>query len=379
MQDFGTKADNSAPPGGQLSAAEFNNLATENENAVSRSGQTLSGASATQLATSLFLHGVKSETFQDSGAANAYVATPASGSSGVLLPANYAALNGTIISFKAAFANTAASTLNIGQTTGTLLGSKAIRTSSDTAIPANSIAAGQYVRLIYNSAFDTGNGAWELLRGSIVGFQVITASGTYTPTVGMRYVKVRYVGGGGGSGIVAATTSTQTAAAGGGASGSYGEAILTAGQIGASQSVTIGTAGVGGTAGSGGGTGGTSTLGALLSAPGGQGSPAGVAVATTASGIATGGVSGAATTGGNVFNTAGQQGEYGITITSQTLGGTGGSNPVGVGGQAGGVSFTPTSGSGYGAGAGGVANGISQAAKVGIAGLPGVFIFEEYA
>jgi len=163
MQDFGTKADNSPPPGGQLSAAEFNNLATENENAVLRGGLSLSGASDTQLAQSVFLHSVKATSFQDSGAANAYVATPISGASGVLLPASYAAMSGAVVSFKAANSSTAASTLNIGQTTGTLIGSKAIRTQSDVAIPAGAIQAGQTVQLIYNPAFDSGNGAWELL------------------------------------------------------------------------------------------------------------------------------------------------------------------------------------------------------------------------
>lgn len=163
MQDFGTKADNSPPPGGQLSAAEFNNLANEAENAVLRAGLTLSGASATQLAESMFLHGVKAEAFQDSGAANAYVATPVSGTSGVLLPATYANMGGAIILFKASAANTGASTLNIGQTTGTLLGAKQIRTQNDTPILSGSISAGQYVQLIYNSAFNGGAGAWEIL------------------------------------------------------------------------------------------------------------------------------------------------------------------------------------------------------------------------
>lgn len=163
MQDFGTKADNSPPPGGQLSAAEFNNLATENENAVLHSGQALSGASDTQLAQSLFLHGVKSASFQDSGAANAYVATPVSGASGVLLPAAYTNLAGSVITFKASNANSGASTLNIGQTTGTLLGSKPIRTQADTALLSGAIVAGQYIQVVYNAAFDSGNGAWELL------------------------------------------------------------------------------------------------------------------------------------------------------------------------------------------------------------------------
>lgn len=176
MQDFGTKADNSPPPGGQLSAVEFNNLATESENAVSRSGQTLSGASDTQLAQSLFLHGVKSETFQDSGAANAYVATPVSGASGVLLPTTYANMGGAVISFKASAGNSGASTLNIGQTTGTLLGSKPIRTSADTALSSSSIIAGQYISVVYNPAFDTGAGAWELLPWSSVSAYPVVGS-----------------------------------------------------------------------------------------------------------------------------------------------------------------------------------------------------------
>ncbi len=168
MQDFGTKADNSPPPGGQLSAAEFNNLATENENAVLRSGQTLNGATDTQLAQSMFLHGVKSQSFQDSGAANAYVATPVSGAGGVLLPSGYTSFSGSMITFKASNTNTSASTLNIGQTTGTLIGSKAIRTQTDTALLPGSIVSGRYVSLIYNPAFDSSNGAWELLTAPAV-------------------------------------------------------------------------------------------------------------------------------------------------------------------------------------------------------------------
>lgn len=162
MQDFGTKADNSPPPGGQLSAAEFNNLATENENAVLRSGQTLSGASDTQMATSLFLHGVKSGTFQDSGAANAYVATPVSGSSGVLLPTGYTSMDGAVIIFKASNGNTAASTLNIGQTTGTLIGTKAIVDQTGAAISSGAITGGAYVMVRFDASI--GAGSWVLIQ-----------------------------------------------------------------------------------------------------------------------------------------------------------------------------------------------------------------------
>ena len=164
MQDFGTKADDTAGPSGQLSAAEFNNLATELENAVLRSGQALNGGLVTQLAISLFLHGVKAQTFQDSGAVNAYVATPVSGSGGVLLPADYTNMDGMIVLFKASNANTGASTLNVGQTTGTLLGTKAIVDQAGAALTSGAIAAANYIQLRYDASI--GAGSWVLLPSS---------------------------------------------------------------------------------------------------------------------------------------------------------------------------------------------------------------------
>lgn len=166
MQDFGSKTDNSPPPGGQLSAAEFNNLATENENAVLRSGAALSGASETQLAESLFIHAVKAQSFQDSGAANAYVCTPISGSSGVMLPAAYTNLSGSMLRFIAANSNSGASTINIGQTTGTLLGSKKILSVSGAALVGGEIVSGAYVSLTYDPALDGGAGAWRVLSSN---------------------------------------------------------------------------------------------------------------------------------------------------------------------------------------------------------------------
>lgn len=291
MQDFGTKADNSPPPGGQLSATEFNNLATENENAVLRSGQALSGASDTQLAQSLFLHGVKSESFQDSGAANAYVATPVSGASGVLLPNSYTNLNGATIAFKAANANTTAATLNIGQTTGTLLGAKAIRTQADTAIPAGSIGAGVYLQLTYNPAFDSGNGAWVLMpwasanllttafsntavyrrSGGVQQVSVNGAAFTVTGATTFIYpasgvVRKRVWGAGGGGGGV----SGASAAGSGGNGGGYSEGIFKAAP-GTSESVTIGSGGAGGVGANNGATGGSTTAGTVVCTGGGGG------------------------------------------------------------------------------------------------------------
>src|SRR3546814_1898282 len=63
---------------------------------------------------------------------------------------------GAAISFVAATTNTGAATLNIGQTTGGLLGPKAIRNQNNTAIAANSIVAGRHVQLRYDSSLDSG-------------------------------------------------------------------------------------------------------------------------------------------------------------------------------------------------------------------------------
>lgn len=180
MQDFGTKTNNSPPPGGQLSADEFNNYINELENSVTRSGQALNGASITQLATSLFLHSVKSEAFQDSGVANAYVGTPVSGINGVLLPADYAQMDGAKISFIASNANSGNSTLNIGQTTGTLLGAKKLLTLAGAEIPSGTISAGMYVTAQFNIALDSANGAWVLTEVDNLNAAIATVAAAST-------------------------------------------------------------------------------------------------------------------------------------------------------------------------------------------------------
>lgn len=220
---------------------------------------------------------------------------------------------------------------------------------------------------------------WEPAgKGQLISSQVVSASGTLNAPAGFAIARFRLSGGGGGSGVVVSTNASQVSAVGGGASGSYLEGWLTAAQFGASQTVTIGAAGPGGTAGSGGGAGGPSSVGTLLTAPGGLGSPASIVVATTSTDVSVGGMPGAVATGGTVLNETGMQGDYGIAILSKTLGGRGGFNPMGSPGQAAGSTFTPTSGTGFGSGGGGWANGVSTVAKVGIAGLPGGLIVDWY-
>jgi len=212
---------------------------------------------------------------------------------------------------------------------------------------------------------------------SILNVQVFTTNGTYTPTTGMKNCYVKYCGGGGGSGVVTNTSASQVSAAGGGASGSYGEAWLTALQIGANKAITVGAGGTAGTGSSNGGNGGVSSMGVLLIAPGGGGSPLGPAISTAAAFIISGGIPGGVVTGGNVISGNGTGGSPGLCMLTASIGGSGGSTPIGIGGQTG---ASITAGSGYGAGAAGQFSGPSNAlAKDGLPGIGGAFIIIEYS
>ena len=139
-----------------LGAVNINNFLSELEASVSRSGQTLSvddGAAdpdTTQLAKSLFIHATKATAFQAGGTANAIELTPVSGSSGVLLPPDYTLLSGMRIAFSPAASNTGAVTVNIGQTSGTLLGSKALLSSSGSPLVGGELTAGKTVEIQYD-------------------------------------------------------------------------------------------------------------------------------------------------------------------------------------------------------------------------------------
>lgn len=175
--------------------------------------------------------------------------------------------------------------------------------------------------------------------------QTFTSSGTYTPTTGMAYAVVEMVGGGGKGGA--------SYAGGGGGAGAYIKALLTAAQIGSSQSVTIGAA----SSGSGGGT---TSVGSLLSCTGGADG------ATGGPNQNAGGAGGSptTTTGTAVVTMTGQNGGYGNRGNADQfdLGGLGGSNPMGMGGaqimQSSSSTINGNSGTGYGSGgSGGVGTG----------------------
>jgi len=156
--------DNTADPYFQ-GAGESQAHWSEHANAVTRSGQTPAIADGTgedlyQTAKAMFINGVAGQSFQDNGTANAYQLTPLTGASGLVIP-DYAQLQGAVITFKAGNAPTAASTVNIGQTTGTYLGTKPLLRKDGSALSGGEFLANEFVNIQYNS------GSWYLMYSSL--------------------------------------------------------------------------------------------------------------------------------------------------------------------------------------------------------------------
>lgn len=219
-------------------------------------------------------------------------------------------------------------------------------------------------------------------NGRLIGVQVFTSSGTYTPTTGTNSVVVEVQAPGGGTGGVAATAAGTISASTGSGSGAYAKVRFTTGFSGVT--VTIGAPGTAGTAGANaGGTGGTTSFGALISCPGGAPSLGGPATSTTG-----GMVPGAAKTsnptisGGTTIESVAGGGTSPsfLLTTAQAFSSPGANSMLGVGGtQANTVGQPAASGTGYGAGAAAPINGNSASAQAGAAGQPAIVIVYEYS
>jgi len=182
--------------------------------------------------------------------------------------------SGLKLRLKAGFTNTGAATLNVTPSGGAAFGVKAIKvyTASGEGDPAaGNIKVGGHYIVQYDAAANAAAGAWMLLNPSQAAatVQTFTAGGTYTPTTGAVYCAVMAKGGGGGGGSGNVIGSVF---GGGGGEGAESWKLTTAAAL-SGQTVTVGAGGAAQAANTNltGGTGGTSSIGSIITAPGGIG------------------------------------------------------------------------------------------------------------
>jgi hypothetical protein len=224
-------------------------------------------------------------------------------------------------------------------------------------------AAGDNSENIATTAFCTGR---------LLNVQVFDTAGTftYTPTTGTDRVRVTVIGGGGGGGGIAATGSGQFGVSGGGQAGAFAVGLITSGFAGVT--ITVGAAGTGATGVAGGVAGGTSSFGSIIECTGGAGG--GSVAASTGAVNAVGGSSGGVATGGNILNINGLHGgpASGQSAAGFGVGGIGGSNPYGFGGNA-------SVATGFGGGGSGGVQIQNTAAGTGGNGSGGMVMVEEFS
>ena len=222
--------------------------------------------------------------------------------------------------------------------------------------------------------FVGGDNACHALPRGPIAIKTFTASGTYTPSAGMKTCIIECVGGGGAGGGLSGVTGYALFGGGGGAGG-YSRKLATAAQIGASQVVTVGAGGAG-VANAAGGAGGSSSVGSLCVANGGGGGQA-------AQNGAMVGVGGAAGTGDFTCTGApGVSGCYGTPANPFGVFGGGGSSMFGGGAPSqfcNANNWIPGgNASGYGGGGSGGAATLATGVITGGAGGSGLVVITEY-
>jgi hypothetical protein len=259
---------------------------------------------------------------------------------------------GAEIIFKPTTNNTTAVTVAIDSIAGTKAIEKMVAGTS-TALAASDLLSGVVYRAVYDGTryqLQTGGGS------IVIKTQSFSASGTYTPDPNMKYCEVEAFGGGGGG----ASASTNSGGGGGGA-GEQATSVLTAADIGASKTVTIGT---GGAADS---NGGNTSLGSLVVANGGL---AGNGSASQTAGG--GGLGGSGGTGQKLFRGApGGSGGGTLSGSQSAPGGSGGGSGGGIGRRA-------TNGTDGQANSGGGGAGGSGTSSSGGAGGSGFIWIKEF-
>lgn len=252
---------------------------------------------------------------------------------------------------------TTAVTLNVNA-----LGAKNITKQGATALAIGDIQGGEVVEVTYDGTqfqLQTPNFSLIPVSGRLLNIQVVTVSGTYTPTAGANSAIVFGAGSGGAAGGLPTTGTSQTAGSAGGSAGAFGAIRIPSGLT--SQTVTIGAAGVGG---SGiGGAGQACSWGALMVLPGGPGGYPGTAT-TALTAAQVGGPSAAPSgTGQFLFSSAGLSGAPGFS-------------GIGIAGNPGHSLFGP---GGFGSGGFGGSIGPNTPGANGQNGYAGGFVVFEYS
>lgn len=222
------------------------------------------------------------------------------------------------------------------------------------------------------------SGMTALTPGRLLNVQVFTANGTITKTAGAKKWKIRVLGGGGGSSAAPATGAGQVSVSNGGGAGAYAEGIYDVTSI-STAAVTIGSGGAGGNSSSQyGGDGSATSVGSLISAPGGaKGLPAGPANPPFQP-VANNNSNGP--TGYNIVGSSGAGAEAAVAVsTNYAIGSRGANSLFGAGGPVVAINTAAVTGSGFGSGASGCSNGTSQPVNPGAQGRSGIAIIEEYA
>jgi len=208
------------------------------------------------------------------------------------------------------------------------------------------IAAGAWALISCNGTAFSAMGAGSVPSGVLIGYQVFTASGTYTKATNNPSFVIAEVVGGGGDGGAGTTGGVDNNAGSGGGGGGFSRKKILAAALGSGETVTVG------------GRNGTSSFGAHCSATGG------------ADGVTNGlGGAGGVGSGGdlNISGNAGSPPNY--MSNSLDAAGCGGGSFYGGGGKGG------VNGGSYGGGAGGSTPGTTSQ----FTGASGVVIVWEYA
>jgi hypothetical protein len=170
--------------GDDLTADEFNDIPTEEENLITSTGQTLTAGDLYQIAKAVAMYAAVGDFYVDSGSANDYILTAVSP---LQAPTQY--MDGFRVRFRIGHTNTGSATINVNS-----LGIKNIvKEDGITPLGAGDLVLGEHGELIFNAninafelyshkyqdnVFTTGDWCWTIKNAPPTGW-IMFAAGNY--------------------------------------------------------------------------------------------------------------------------------------------------------------------------------------------------------